>query len=148
MSETILKNTIHYKIPLRGLKFSTNKIYAGIHWTKRAQIKDGILSVTAGFCRPIQKVKSYPVQISYRFIFGSRALDTLNTAAMAKMFEDSFRTLGIIEDDSPKFVGKSELEVIELSRTRQAKPIDGARSSINKEDQDWVEITISPYELK
>lgn len=142
MSKNISKDIIHYKIPLRGLKFSTNKIYAGIHWSKRKEIKDGILSVTAGFCRPILKVKSYPVRIVYRFVFRSRSLDTLNTAAMAKMFEDAFRTLGILQDDSPKFVNKSELEVIEVSRKKGEKQMDGKGSSISKEDEDYVEIDI------
>ena len=146
MSKTISKNIIHYKIPLRGLKFSTNQFYAGIHWTKRKEIKASILSITGGFCQPILKVKSYPVQISYRFFFASRSLDTLNTAVMAKMFEDSFCALGILQDDSPKFVDKSILEVIEIPRKRSKKQNDGKRSNINKENEDYVKITI--YESK
>lgn len=61
---------------------------------------------------------------------------------MAKMFEDAFRTLGILQDDSPKFVNKSELEVIEVSRKKGEKQMDGKGSSISKEDEDYVEIDI------
>ena len=146
MSKTISNDIIHYKIPLRGIKFSTNKFYAGMHWTKRKEIKDSILSITRGFCRPIKKVKSYPVQIGYRFVFTSRALDTLNTAVMAKMFEDSLCTLGVIEGDSPKYVKKTVLEIIDQGNENKKKGINNKGSKIDKENEDYVEIKI--YELK
>lgn len=146
MSKNISENTIHYKIPLRGIKFSTNKFYAGMHWTKRKEIKDSILSITRGFCRPIKKVESYPIQISYRFVFTSRALDTLNTAVMAKMFEDSLCALGVIEGDSPKYVKSSFLEIIDQGEENKKKGINIKSSKIDKENQDYVEIKI--YELK
>lgn len=148
MSKNISNNIIHYKIPLRGLKVSTNKFYAGIHWTKRKEIKDGIISIARGFCRPILQVKSYPVQIEYRFFFSSRSLDTLNTAVMAKIFEDAFRAFGILQDDSPKFVGKSILEVIEIPKSRGKKKDVVVRSKDNEENEDYLEITIKSYESK
>lgn len=59
---------------------------------------------------------------------------------MAKMLEDSFRTLGILEDDSPKFVNKSILEVIEVPR-----PKKGARANFQSQgtnEEDYVEVDI------
>jgi hypothetical protein len=135
--------TIQYRLPLKGIKVSTNEIYAGIHWAKRKQIKDSILSIAAGFCRPIQKIGSYPVEIRYRFIFGSNGLDTLNCAYMAKMFEDAFRSLGILEDDDPAHVATAVLTVIELPRTKNAKGSYDSRAKANAEDKDWVEIEIN-----
>lgn len=124
---------IAYRIPLRGLKVSTNQIYAGIHWSKRKQIKDGIASVTQGFCRPVRACESYPVAIGYRFIFGSKPLDTLNCAFMAKCIEDAFRAIGILEDDDVAHVASSFIEVVAIRREK---------GKIT-EDLDWVEITIN-----
>lgn len=117
-----------------------------MHWTKRKEIKDSILSITRGLCRPVKKVGSYPIQISYRFVFSSRALDTLNTAVMAKMFEDSLCAIGVIEGDSPKYVATSILEIIDQREENKKKGISNKGSKINKENEDYVEIKI--YELK
>jgi hypothetical protein len=67
----------HFLIPIAGWKISTNKSYAGIHWAKRKEYKDGIFGLANVFCRPIRKVESYPVQISYRFFFVSKPLDVI-----------------------------------------------------------------------
>lgn len=134
---------IHYRIPLRGLKVSTNKIYAGEHWNKRKQLKDSLISVAGYFCRPIQKVESYPVEISYRFIFGTRALDTLNCAYMAKMFEDALRSFGVLEDDDPKCVARTVIEVVALPPEKRSKKADAQRPTGNAEDKDWLELTIT-----
>lgn len=61
---------------------------------------------------------------------------------MAKMFEDAFRTLGILQDDSPKFVNKSVLEVIEIPRSKARKGINIQGKKVNEEDEDYVEIDI------
>lgn len=61
---------------------------------------------------------------------------------MAKMFEDAFRAFGILQDDSPKFVNKSILEVIEIRGKKGEKSMDEKRSRISKEDEDYVEIDI------
>lgn len=141
--------SIHYRIPLRGLKVSTNKIYAGEHWNKRKQLKDSLISVAGYFCRPVQKVESYPVEISYRFIFGTRALDTLNCAYMAKCFEDAIRALQILPDDSPQYVALSILEVVKKDSS-QARSSDKKANKVQPKaaKEDWLEITIEPYELK
>jgi hypothetical protein len=137
--------TIHYQIPLQGIKVSTNKIYAGIHWGQRQSIKDSIASVAGYFCRPIQKVGSYPVQIHYKFFFGSKPLDTLNTAFMAKCIEDAFRALGILEEDDVEHVAESILTVVALPREKTPKSSVGARAKGNAQDKDRVEITINSF---
>lgn len=134
---------IHYRIPLRGLKVSTNKIYAGEHWSKRKQIKDSLLSVAGYFCRPARKIESYPVQISYRFLFGTRALDTLNCAYMAKMFEDALRAFGILEEDDPKYVARSIIEVVVVPRPKGSKATNAQGKKADAEDQDWLELSIT-----
>lgn len=134
---------IEYRIPLRGLKVSTNEIYAGIHWTKRKQIKDSIASVATGFCRSNKRIGSYPVEISYRFIFGTKPLDTLNTAYMAKMFEDALRSLGILEDDDPAHVTRSVLEVVAVARPKNKKNAAAQSQQAHAEDKDWLEIKIN-----
>lgn len=136
---------IQYRIPLKGLKVSTNKIYEGIHWTKRRQHKDSVSSYAGAFCRPVQKVESYPVEIRYRFLFRSRALDTLNCAYLAKMFEDAFRALGILEEDSPSFVARSVLESIVVPSRKGKKKGHDRRAKADEEDEDWLEITINSY---
>lgn len=133
---------IRYLIPLKGLKQSTNKIYAGIHWAKRKSTKDSVLSYANAFCRPIVKIESYPVQISYRFFFVTRALDTLNTAYLAKMFEDALRTIGILEDDSPQFVARTILEVTAVSPKKAAPPKGSVGEKAIKENEDQLEIVI------
>ncbi len=136
---------ISYRMPLEGLKVSTNKIYAGIHWAKRKEIKDGFLNLAVIFCRPVQRVESYPVRIHYRFVFASRGLDTLNTAFMAKMLEDSFRTIGILEEDDPAHVAETILEVVVLPKKKRSKGSDDERSKDDAKDEDFVEINISEY---
>lgn len=136
---------IHFLVPLRGIKCSTNTIYAGIHWSKRKEIKDGIASVAGAFCRPVQKIQSYPVQIYYRFLFGTRPLDTLNTTFMAKCFEDAFRALGILKDDSPKYVAKTILEVGVVGPWEIKKKIAALGPKADAKDKDWLEITIDDY---
>ena len=141
MSKNISPIIIHYKVPLRGLKFSSNKSYAGIHWTKRKEIKDSILSVAGWFCKPIPKIQSYPIEIEYRYFFRTRSLDTLNTAMVSKMFEDSFRALGHLQDDSPKFVKRSILEVNEIGPKKDGQGRVVKESQLDKENEDYVEIT-------
>lgn len=125
---------ISYRIPITTLKTSTNKIYAGTHWSKRKTLKDSILDYAAGFCRPVQSVESYPVEIRYRFTFKSRVLDTLNCAYMAKMFEDAFRAIGVIEDDDPKYVARSIIEVVSTPKSKTKEK--------GRKDEDWLEIFI------
>lgn len=133
---------ISYRIPITGIKASTNKIYAGIHWAKRKELKDSVLSYAVGFCRPVQKAGPYPVEIRYRFVFISRALDTLNCSFVAKMFEDAFRAIGILEDDDPQHVARTILEVVVAPKKKSKKgPHDMGPEKVEK-DEDWLEIYI------
>jgi len=127
------------------LKISTNKIYAGIHWTKRREAKDSVLGYATAFCRPVQKVGSYPVEIRYRFLFRTRPLDTLNTALLAKMFEDALCALGVLEDDDPKHVARSILEVDVVPKGQSQKKTHALRPQNNVQDEDWLEILITNY---
>ncbi len=127
------------------LKFSTNKIYAGTHWGKRKSIKDVIARHAEFFCRPAARIVAYPVEIRYRFCFVTRPLDTLNTAAMAKMFEDAFRAIGILEDDDPPHVAASFLEVVVLRKPKGSKAHDSRSASKNESIEDYLTITIVPY---
>lgn len=136
---------IQYKIPITGVKVSTNKIYAGTHWSKRKQIKDNVLDYAAAFCRPLKAVDTYPVEIHYQFLFLSRPLDTLNTAYLAKCFEDSLVSLGVIKDDSPKYVKKTILEV-PLPVTKKGQKTFGssiAEIGPGTKKEDWLIITIN-----
>ena len=133
---------IQYRVPLDGIKFSTNQIYAGVHWAKRKQAKDSIARYAAIFCRPVKKIDAYPVEISYRFVFGTRALDTLNTAAMAKMLEDAFRAIGILKDDSPAYVARTVLESVAVPSEKRPKKGDAGYRATYQKKEDYVEITI------
>ena len=145
MALPVAQLPLKFRVPLAGYKFSTNKIYAGSHWGKRKSVKDGIASIAAVFCRPAQRIESYPVEIRYRFCFVSRPLDTLNTAAMAKMLEDAFRSIGILEEDDPAHVARSILEVDVLPRKKGSAQVHASRSQIDAQNEDYVEITIIPY---
>lgn len=124
---------------------STNQIYAGIHWSRRKKIKDDVISFAAAFCRPVQKVDAYPVEITYRFSFASRPLDTLNCAAMAKMFEDALRALGVLEDDSPKYVTRAIIEVVVLPKiaAQDKKTVKHLGKTFRQENEDWLELIIN-----
>lgn len=133
---------IQYRIPITGIKISTNAIYAGIHWTKRKELKDSILSIAGFFCKPVQKVKSYPIEIGYRFIFASKPLDTTNTTFMVKMFEDALCAIGILEDDSPKYVARTIIEVVVVPKKKNKEKSSGLGPQKSKKDEDWLEIII------
>ena len=89
------------KIELKTLpKTSTNKIYAGMHWTKRKKLKDNYKTIIKSqFKHVFPKDKVYKVQ--YDFVFKSRPLDITNCSYMIKMIEDV-----IFEDDTWKIINK------------------------------------------
>jgi len=144
---------ITYRVPLhyqlkkkkekRSLKVSTNKIYAGLHWGQRKTLKDRLLDTATRVCIPVAVVQSYPVEISYRFVFRSRPLDTLNCAYMAKMLEDALRAIGVIEDDDPKYVTRTILQVDVVPKTKRAKGAATQGTQDHEADEDYVVITIN-----
>src|SRR3990167_5356300 len=140
-----------YRIPLTSLqegkkgkrkeehlKFSTNKIYAGTHWGKRKSIKDVIARHAEFFCRPAARIVAYPVEIRYRFCFATRPLDTTNTTALIKMFEDALRTIGILEDDDPAHVVRTIIEVVVLRKPKGSKANDSLGTQENEPYEDSV----------
>lgn len=95
------------KITLTDLpKVSTNKIYAGVHWKKRKEIKDNYkLIVKNQFKSVLSKDKSYIV--NYIFTFKNKPLDAMNCTYMAKMIEDI-----IFEDDKHDIITHFSIESI------------------------------------
>lgn len=65
---------------------------------------------------------------------------------MAKMFEDAFRAIGILEDDAPKFVTRSVLEVVVLPSTKGKKNAASQGTQVNAQTEDYLEINITPYD--
>jgi hypothetical protein len=86
------------------VKVSTNKIYAGVHWTVRAKHKELFYYELLKQKRTLSKAQNSPVEITFIFRFKSRSLDSSNCSYMAKMIEDSLVKLGVIENDTIKFV--------------------------------------------
>ena len=94
--------TITFHLPL---KISTNKIYAGIHWTQRNKHKE-LFRAVPFVAKPVDK---YPVKCHYHFELDGRGLDLLNCSYLAKMIEDCLVHKGILKDDSQKYV--SEIKI-------------------------------------
>ena len=140
--------SIHYRIPLKGIKVSTNKIYAGTNWKSRAEIKNRILDIAESFCQPVQRIKSYPVQIEYKFIFGTKPLDSSNCSYMVKMFEDALCSLKILKDDAPKFVASTFISVVVVPKEKNKTQATASSKKNDAKDKDWLEIIIKPYERK
>jgi len=63
---------------------------------------------------------------------------------MAKMLEDAFRSLGILEDDDPAHVARSIIEVVILREDRATKTKSGGAKE-TKAQKDYLTITIIPY---
>jgi hypothetical protein len=79
-------------------KHSLNKIYSGVHWTKRKKDKDTYkIIINSQFKEVLSKEFIY--KVSYEFNFKRNALDTSNTVYMLKMIEDI-----IFQDDTYKII--------------------------------------------
>lgn len=65
---------------------------------------------------------------------------------MAKMFEDAFRALGIIKDDAPQFVAQSIITSIDFSAKKRKAKMDASGTQAHAKDEDYLEITITPYD--
>ena len=104
-------------------KVSTNTIYAGgIHWHKRKDLAD--LYHLSLYPHKNHKVQKYPIEITYRFTFKGKILDTTNCTYMAKLLEDGMVANMILENDDTLHVkgthiyakkGKKDTVEIELS---------------------------------
>ena len=108
------------EIVLKGLpKHSLNKIYAGVHWKKRADDKKTYtFLIKSQFKQVLKADKVYSV--TYEFVFKNKPLDTSNTVYMLKMIEDV-----LFEDDTYKIIpelrikstkGKEDLVIINIKK--------------------------------
>jgi hypothetical protein len=130
-----------YRFPVERVRQSTNKIYAGVHWGTRKKYKDDIHDLVLEYCKAVE-IKEYPLSIKYYFDFVGNGLDTLNCAFMAKCVEDSFRAIGMLEDDDPPHVAES---IIEVSEYRvNIKSLSAAERS-SADLHDWLTVTIRPF---
>lgn len=114
------------------MKISTNRIYAGTHWKSRKEFKGKVLDLAESYCQPADRIKNYPVSIEYNFTFATKPLDSTNCSYMAKMFEDSLISLGILDDDSPKYVSKSIIKVKVIHPEKNKRELDLLEITIKK----------------
>jgi len=87
-------------------KISTNKVYAGMHWTERkghAELYHSI--VHSEVIRQAFKISgAFPCIMKYDFYFSGRLLDASNCTYMVKLIEDGLVGSGTLPDDTPKYV--------------------------------------------
>lgn len=87
-------------------RVSTNAIYAGINRHVRRGHKDyfGWLVKKALQKAKIEPIKTFPVDLVFDFGMKGRRYDASNCSYMAKLIEDWLARLGVLPDDSPKYV--------------------------------------------
>lgn len=85
-----------------------NKFYAGMHYSKRKQIKDAwkLLTRIAVAKQGTLPVETYPISIDCCILFGpgKRRYDWENCAATMKLIQDALCSLGILTDDNHKYI--------------------------------------------
>lgn len=92
----------------KHLVVSLNAIYAGAHWHKRQQIKQGYVALTHRLFSELKErygAFDEPCQIAFDFS-GTRIFDCDNHAFMGKMIQDCLVKAGIITDDTAKHLAK------------------------------------------
>ena len=96
---------------------STNSIYAGIHYRTRMSHKKAALKAAQIALVGVSPVKA-KVDISFtpRLGKGDRERDTSNYSYSAKLIEDSLVELGLLSDDTRKFVGDITLKELVVDR--------------------------------
>ena len=100
---------------------STNSIYAGIHYRTRMKHKKEALKATMIALAGVSPVKT-KVDMSFtpRLGKGDRERDTTNYSYTAKLIEDSLVELGLLGDDTRKFVGDVTLKELTIDRRQQS----------------------------
>ena len=91
------------KIPFIG--YSTNKIYAGIHWTKRKRQADEAHLIVKLSCAKMKQVDNL-ADLEFTPYVSTRRLDTSNYSASCKMIEDGLVACGVLKGDGQKHVGR------------------------------------------
>ena len=110
------------------IKVSSNKIYAGEHWRKRAKMKEDYFWITKVPFKKLAPIKE-KVNLDFVFYFSGRLLDSSNCSYAAKILEDCLVAHGVLKDDTTKQIGRVSLE----SRKSEEKKAD------------WCLIEISSY---
>jgi len=83
-----------------------------MHWSRRKQLADLFHGAFWAFKGKYSVERDdYPVSISYLFRFKGKLLDVSNTAAMIKLLEDGLVGIGLLPDDTPKYVGEIHIFV-------------------------------------
>lgn len=93
-----------YKAFVPMIAPSTNQIYAGSHWTKRAKLGKSFRQIVKSEMQGI--VISTPVDLEFVPILGknARTRDTSNYSYTAKLIEDGLVKAGVLADDAPEYV--------------------------------------------
>lgn len=74
-----------------------------MHFTKRRNIADIYHASLLPFKHKIPPIEVFPVDLHFEFTM-KRLLDCSNTGMMAKMLEDALVKIGILPNDTPKYV--------------------------------------------
>lgn len=88
----------------KPLIYSTNAIYAGVHFSKRKKIKDSYLWWFKTVKIPKLEKPLTCDNISFNFYFKKRTYDCDNCSYMSKMIIDCLVKNGYFLDDSPKYI--------------------------------------------
>lgn len=99
------------------IKVSTNVIYSGIHWTKRAKHKDMFLNAMLPIVSQIKPIIG-KCRIEYDYEFQRNALDSSNCSYMSKIIEDCLRHYKKLTDDTVEYVTSTKL----ISRKNKSSP--------------------------
>ena len=91
------------------IKISTNKIYSGLHWKKRHDLKNSYKTLTNVILNKIEPIEG-KVDLHFNFYFKGKPLDSSNCSLMAKILEDCLVEKGILKDDKVECVGKFTVE--------------------------------------
>lgn len=89
-------------------KVSLNKIYSGVHWSKRNTLASEFhLAVLVSQPKPYKG--PFPCHIEYHFRLKGKKLDSSNLGYMAKLIEDGLVHSKVLPDDSPDYVAATTL---------------------------------------
>ena len=102
-------------------KISNNKFYAGIHWSKRKELKDNLASLVRVlfFKQTNRRSFSKPCKVEYIFEFKQKPLDCSNCVGMLKIIEDV-----LFPDDSVKIVKKLKITSLKSVENKVTVIID------------------------
>jgi hypothetical protein len=93
----------HITIPIPYIGPSLNKIYAGMHYSKRKRNADEAHLIVKMACKGIKSV-SNPVSLTFTPYHNSRLYDCSNYAYTCKLIEDGLVQAGVLVDDTNKYV--------------------------------------------